>query len=982
MRYNLLLILFLLSTRLYSEVNRLQPAGLNSFLLQNTVSGICEDDAGYMWANTQFGTYRYDGVSVKAYTKGNKKVEIRSNRFGYIHPIAGNKSYFTYNEVDGFIIRNGHITQLNIPSEETFLTNDNTWIRVKRNRINKALEIFPRAINGTDEIAIFEHDTLISTKRGYFSLQKQEIIAPINPNFHLYRVGQSCLALASEGIYTVSWNGKLRFSLIKPLKGAKKYIPNASGKLWFSIQNQVYLWDNPTQNCTPILQFDKTSFSTISTIWQKNLTLYLGTPTDGIQIKKTFPGKLLTQKSILPADNYIYSYTRNKHNNNYYIVSPNGISLAEENPKKTNMLAEIPSSPSFIFQDSQDHIWWMASAKNLCEYDPHEKKVMAKYPQQEDIVRLIEQKNKHLLTVGRKQISDLNLITNKRTILFQLVGQNHILTAIKTNLGWLIGTEQGLIIKTAQYEKRYLLQETVRSLMALGANRYLIGTYSHGLFILNQGKITPIPLDEKHLLEATVQLNKDADGDIWVVCNRGIFIWKINRLLRGEKADYFLETNTDLPAEELNGGQTPEVYESNQIAIPSSRGLIVFNKQQVLKATSPKQIKLVGVYIDGIQKNQLKAFNVPAKHQNIQFNFDISFVENPNNFQVEYRLLGLENTWHALPINRKLTFARLPASDYILELRRNSHSSPIQISKFTVNTIWYMSPWTWILAGLGIVFLTSIAYYSRIILLKRSQLTLTKEIREKTKEIQQNLARLAESKKALRKEYRHRNKLYSILMHDLTSPLAFLSSFSLTQTKTAGEAKDAFRVIAQTSNDLHNFITEFLFWLGHQKNNLVRSTKTIDVVETIQELVQLYSTIGELKMNKVVFFSNPKSIYFQTDPEILKIILRNLLDNANKFTEKGIIKVSCYQGKQGILQITIEDTGIGLPPYIQELLEQNISLDTFNPSINANHKMGLQISKEFILQLNGSLSVETSPQNGTKFSITLANPIDPKDDTN
>ena len=174
MRYNLLLILFLLSTRLYSEVNRLQPAGLNSFLLQNTVSGICEDDAGYMWANTQFGTYRYDGVSVKAYTKGNKKVEIRSNRFGYIHPIAGNKSYFTYNEVDGFIIRNGHITQLNIPSEETFLTNDNTWIRVKRNRINKALEIFPRAINGTDEIAIFEHDTLISTKRGYFSLQKQD----------------------------------------------------------------------------------------------------------------------------------------------------------------------------------------------------------------------------------------------------------------------------------------------------------------------------------------------------------------------------------------------------------------------------------------------------------------------------------------------------------------------------------------------------------------------------------------------------------------------------------------------------------------------------------------------------------------------------------------------------------------------------------------------------------------------------------------
>jgi signal transduction histidine kinase len=150
-------------------------------------------------------------------------------------------------------------------------------------------------------------------------------------------------------------------------------------------------------------------------------------------------------------------------------------------------------------------------------------------------------------------------------------------------------------------------------------------------------------------------------------------------------------------------------------------------------------------------------------------------------------------------------------------------------------------------------------------------------------------------------------------------------------------------------------------------------------VELIRELVQLYSNIGELKQNKVLFFPKIDTISFNTDPEILKIILRNLLDNANKFTERGIIKVSCELNSLGHLEISIADSGNGLPDYVQDLLKQSISLNNFNPSINANHKMGLQISKEFIQQLNGELSMETSIQTGTKFTMIFIPVNDQKD---
>jgi len=245
---------------------------------------------------------------------------------------------------------------------------------------------------------------------------------------------------------------------------------------------------------------------------------------------------------------------------------------------------------------------------------------------------------------------------------------------------------------------------------------------------------------------------------------------------------------------------------------------------------------------------------------------------------------------------------------------------------------------------------------------------LNNTIRERTKELQESLAKLALSKKNLRKEYRQRNKLYSILMHDLTSPLQFLSSFSTAEFKKGNPEKESLRIIADTSNELSGFIQEFLFWLKRQNNNYSLKPSSIDINAVLQDCIHFYEAIAQLKQNKILFFSNQTYISLRTDVDILKVILRNLLDNANKFTKNGVIKISTDSNENQVT-ICVEDSGQGLPDHLLKLLEQPISNINYDPSINANHKMGLQISREFVALLGGKITVESTEDVGTKFTL-------------
>jgi signal transduction histidine kinase len=145
--------------------------------------------------------------------------------------------------------------------------------------------------------------------------------------------------------------------------------------------------------------------------------------------------------------------------------------------------------------------------------------------------------------------------------------------------------------------------------------------------------------------------------------------------------------------------------------------------------------------------------------------------------------------------------------------------------------------------------------------------------------------------------------------------------------------------------------------------------KEVNISNLLGELASFYQNIASLNENRIFYFDNNNDMVFSTDPDRLKIIIRNLLDNANKYTKNGIIKISSILDKKGSLVITIEDSGKGVPENIANLINNPGTADKLSPSINANHKMGLMISKELTGQLKGTISVISNEITGTVFTL-------------
>ncbi|WP_246074252.1 sensor histidine kinase [Flavobacterium daemonense] len=129
-------------------------------------------------------------------------------------------------------------------------------------------------------------------------------------------------------------------------------------------------------------------------------------------------------------------------------------------------------------------------------------------------------------------------------------------------------------------------------------------------------------------------------------------------------------------------------------------------------------------------------------------------------------------------------------------------------------------------------------------------------------------------------------------------------------------------------------------------------------------------------MDKEISFENKvaEEVYVLADLDSLKIIIRNLLDNAIKFTPaKG--KISLYADndiEEDFCHVVIQDSGIGMSPSLQkEILDESFLLSKKHSDDNIGTGLGMQLCKNLILKNEGKLKIESAENQGTKFIIIL-----------
>lgn len=221
-----------------------------------------------------------------------------------------------------------------------------------------------------------------------------------------------------------------------------------------------------------------------------------------------------------------------------------------------------------------------------------------------------------------------------------------------------------------------------------------------------------------------------------------------------------------------------------------------------------------------------------------------------------------------------------------------------------------------------------------------------------------------------------KNKFFNIIAHDLSNPFTSLIGASelLCENINSLDTKQI-QALASVLNDSskkgYTILQNLLEWTRSQTGQLRVDPGRINLKKTIDTLIQNVIHISDSKQIEIhSLLTNDK--FFFTDQNILNTILRNLIDNAIKFTPRnGKVIINAYE--DGDYQIiSVKDTGVGIS---KKNIANLFKLDRVNTQAGTENEqgtgLGLKICKEFVKKLNGKISVESTENVGSEFVVSI-----------
>ena len=233
---------------------------------------------------------------------------------------------------------------------------------------------------------------------------------------------------------------------------------------------------------------------------------------------------------------------------------------------------------------------------------------------------------------------------------------------------------------------------------------------------------------------------------------------------------------------------------------------------------------------------------------------------------------------------------------------------------------------------------------------------------------------IAEQKDELQKTINIKNRFFSLIAHDLRSPLSSLSSYLnmlidsnvLSKKEISEYAVDLKKSVSNVNGMLDNLLN----WAVSETGDWNMQSKIFDIKDAIDRNIELYHTVA--KQKNITLIDVSKSANIIGDENSIDVVLRNLISNGIKYTHKGgEVEVSVDVSDEYVI-VLVKDNGIGISDEIKERL---FNLDgKHKPRGTDNEKgsgLGLILCKEFAEKNNGFLKFESEMGKGTTFKFYL-----------
>lgn len=235
---------------------------------------------------------------------------------------------------------------------------------------------------------------------------------------------------------------------------------------------------------------------------------------------------------------------------------------------------------------------------------------------------------------------------------------------------------------------------------------------------------------------------------------------------------------------------------------------------------------------------------------------------------------------------------------------------------------------------------------------------------------------LRRSENELRELNATKDKLLSIIAHDLRNPFTTLIGFSETLVDDFDEMdeqdiKHFLRLIRDSANKGHGLLENLLHWSRSQLGRISVTPETIRVKDIVAENIELLSDTASKKTIEITDHTQPQHC-LSADANMLTTVVRNLLSNAIKFTPPGgKITIESHETDQ-MIDVSVSDTGVGMnAETLQKLFKLNEIHTTKGTAQEGGTGLGLVLCKEFIDKNNGFIWAESQENEGSRFSFAL-----------
>lgn len=228
----------------------------------------------------------------------------------------------------------------------------------------------------------------------------------------------------------------------------------------------------------------------------------------------------------------------------------------------------------------------------------------------------------------------------------------------------------------------------------------------------------------------------------------------------------------------------------------------------------------------------------------------------------------------------------------------------------------------------------------------------------------------------LRATISNRDKMYSVIAHDLRSPMASIRMVlnllaSLVSPELIGQEQyDLLDKANRESEDCHALLDNLLKWTKSQTGRLSVVFQDLDLNDIIPGVVEIYDIIAQTKKIKLDYTGTDAPLVVRADNDMLKTVVRNFISNAIKFSPEGSHIDISLVAEGDFAKISVRDHGVGIAPERLDTIF-NKGETTYGTGGEEGSGLGLQLCVDFSRKIGGDVTVDSTLGQGSTFSLLL-----------